>query len=222
MQKRLCRETKMSNSISVAFRPVASTDIPLITNSWLKFWVKSPLAFGVHTHVFYKSGEVYIQRLLKRAGAIIACDPVEPDQIFGYVAGEYWENQTILHFLYVKMSFRKFGIGRALWEQVVPEKHTPFATTYLPEEKDLNAIYRQRAENPDTIEYQINKNFRKVPTISVKVDNGPYLCKAPKNSVLYINDKPYDETKKYRYIYNPFLAHRLETADTTPFAEIVR
>ena len=47
---------------------------------------------------------------LKSGGVWVACNPDDPDQIFGYLVGE----PRVLHYIYVKAPFRRNGIARKL------------------------------------------------------------------------------------------------------------
>ena len=86
------------------------TDTAFIYDSWFKAYWKATACKTTSFHI-YKSGQnALISRLLGRAGSVVAFSPEVPDEILGYAVLEY---QTV-HFVYVKPSYRKMGIGRGL------------------------------------------------------------------------------------------------------------
>lgn len=57
---------------------------------------------------------------LKSCTALIACSPDCPQQGFGYVVAELHGAKQVLHFVYVRHTFRRLGIGTALMGAVFP------------------------------------------------------------------------------------------------------
>src|SRR5271165_681887 len=87
-------------------------DLPFIFSTWLKsFRYSSSFAKEIDNETYYKFHQQVIERILSRSPSIyIACDQLHPDTVFGYIVYE----GPVLHFAYVKKSFRKLGIARAL------------------------------------------------------------------------------------------------------------
>ena len=70
-----------------------------------------------------------IGRLLARSEVAVACNPENIGQIFGWAAGESLEqSRPILHYVYVKCSFRRLGIGRALFDAITDSKPRPLCS----------------------------------------------------------------------------------------------
>jgi hypothetical protein len=57
-----------------------------------------------------------IKTIIKDADTsiIVACDPNDESTIFGYIVGQRIGAALIIHWTYVKHTFRNFGIGRNL------------------------------------------------------------------------------------------------------------
>jgi len=211
------------NKISVAFRPYAATDLNFIISSWLYGWENSPQNFGVHKHVYFKTTEVYIKETLKRSGALIACDPDEPDEIFGFVCAEYMDDETVFHWLHVKSSYRGFGVGRALFLYVHKHDYPPFTTSYCPRYDSVDEMYRKaRTENEMTVLYeQVKNNRRKLPRVRILDDRSKIIGTVNKNSMIYSVEKNGMNKEKYKVIYSPLLIARLHSCNTTPIAKMV-
>lgn len=118
-----------------ALRAPRVEDVPFLRSSWVKSYakysvfndddeertVKGPRPARMPAHVYVPEQHALIARILERPSAltVIACNPDDPDQIFGYVVAERVEGQgkegrNIAHYCYVKEPFRKQGIAREL------------------------------------------------------------------------------------------------------------
>jgi hypothetical protein len=65
---------------------------------------------GISVAVSAKSFEKFLDDRLHDMTVLIACNPEDPDQIFGYIVGE----RKCIHFLYVKEYIRSEGIAKDL------------------------------------------------------------------------------------------------------------
>lgn len=104
------------NAVQLAIRPGQEADLPFVFNSWLKsFKTRSQFARRITDEVFYRWHKLVVSRILQRPGTqlLVATPEGEPDTILGYLVMEQQDVQ-VLHFAYVKTSFRRFGIARAL------------------------------------------------------------------------------------------------------------
>jgi hypothetical protein len=108
-------------------RPPKPEDLSFIYNSWLKSMRDGP-AFANLTHtVFYKELHDRMEAVLKTTQVVIACAPGEDDIIYGYGLGEPIGDLLAIHYLYVKHSFRAFGIGKALEAELLKIPHSEVA-----------------------------------------------------------------------------------------------
>jgi hypothetical protein len=65
-----------------------------------------------------------VESLLKRSNIVIACDPAEPDLIYGWGVGEVDKDVLILHFFYCKHALRGFGVAKAMEAELLKLPHT--------------------------------------------------------------------------------------------------
>lgn len=114
--------------LEIGIRPPTEADLPYIYSSWIKCWSNVPemvraecgscgasiqrpdrgwVAAATHS---------VITRLLRNCACLVACDPSDRDQVFGYVVGD--PKDRVLHFVYVKYPFRKAGVGTRLMQQM--------------------------------------------------------------------------------------------------------
>lgn len=85
----------------------------------------SAFARKISNEVFYKYHHAFLDACLKRDGSkvIVAHPKGEPNVILGYLLTETRiDGESVIHFTYVKKSFRQMGIARALWATLSKEK----------------------------------------------------------------------------------------------------
>lgn len=98
----------------VRIRPANAEDVSFIFNSWLKSFRSSNHARGVCNTVYFAEQHKLIERLVKSSQVIIACNPADPTQLYGYICAGSQDGIFCLHYLYVKHSFRGLGIAKIL------------------------------------------------------------------------------------------------------------
>lgn len=100
-----------------AIRDMGEADISFIFSSLLRSYEEVAVEkLRISVSVYYRGHHDLLMRVLERGQCLMACDPEDPDQIYGYVlyASDDHGQPPCLHYLYVKGSFRRAGIGSAL------------------------------------------------------------------------------------------------------------
>ncbi len=104
----------------VVLRPVKKEDVPFIFNSWLKSYRDASQVAGVPNTLYYAEQHRIIEEILSNSATrvIIACSPDDHDQMFGYVVykAPLADTNLCVHWIYVKHSFRMFGIARMIYD----------------------------------------------------------------------------------------------------------
>lgn len=103
------------NKIELSIRFAYDKDLPFIFATWLHSYKHSSyFAKKISGPVFFRAHHEVIEDILARdtATAIVANPKDDPDLILGFFVYE----PGIAHYVYVKGSFRDFGISRALAE----------------------------------------------------------------------------------------------------------
>ena len=112
----------MESKIQIDYRAPDVSDKSFIFNSWLKSFRNSPFAKPMPNEPYYKNHKQIIEKLLKKSKVLIAANPSDPLQIFGYIVYEELGDVKILHYVYVKYSFRKFGIAKNMVNSITEDK----------------------------------------------------------------------------------------------------
>ena len=103
MEKNKCR-----------LRPMVEDDIPFIFNSWLKSYRFSHFGEKITNTIYFQDHHKLLERIVGNSKVLVACDPQDSSHLYGYsVAGEQ-DDVLVLHFIYVKHTFRNLGIGKTL------------------------------------------------------------------------------------------------------------
>lgn len=110
-----------------AFRPYSrETDEALVFATWINTYRESS-GFGrsMKPHTFSIGHHDAIERIMGWPGVniLMACAPDMPGQVFGYICYEAREQETIVHYLWVKgwpVRFQRHGVASALLACAAP------------------------------------------------------------------------------------------------------
>lgn len=101
-------------------------DVPFIFATWLRSYRHaSAFARKISNEVYFARHHMVIDLILKRAGSkvSVAHPRGEPDVILGYVVSEKQpDGEDVVHYTYVKKSFRQMGVASALWKNLEKKK----------------------------------------------------------------------------------------------------
>jgi len=100
-------------------------DVPFIFATLLRSYRHaSTFARKISNDVFYKYHHMFLDSCLKRANStvMIAHPKGELNVILGYVLSETRPEGDLVHYTYVKRSFRRLGVARALWATLSKDK----------------------------------------------------------------------------------------------------
>lgn len=100
--------------IPIAVRGAVATDIPLLTNAWLKSYREGYMPSAVSNTVYFAEHHKLLEEIIPRCETVVACNGEDPDQVFGFVTWELYDNIALIHYLYVKHVYRKLGVGTRL------------------------------------------------------------------------------------------------------------
>lgn len=93
-------------------RHIKPSDRHFVFDSWTKSYRKSPTVQGLESEIYYPRQMKIITRLLERGWCMIMADPQDPDHIIGYCAGEHTRSALVIHWMFIKKNFRRFGLAR--------------------------------------------------------------------------------------------------------------
>jgi ribosomal protein S18 acetylase RimI-like enzyme len=112
--------------LPVRVRGYLHEDQACIAWGWLHSYRSSPWARLMHPATYAKTQRVIIETLLSYAQdekyptqLLVACSPDDEHQIYGWLCGEMQRPRALLHYVWVKSTFRRQGIASLLVRQLV-------------------------------------------------------------------------------------------------------
>lgn len=115
----------------VKLRKAVQADVGFIFNAWLKSFKFSLFAKNITNTIFFTEHHKVIERLLKQNETIIACNPDDESQIFGFINAGNVDGILCVNYIYVKQSFRNLGIGKTLLESFRPDSESAAVYTHF-------------------------------------------------------------------------------------------
>lgn len=103
---------------SVMLRDTKPEDASFIYSTWLRCYQDtSSWARLMPSRIFFDNHKKVIQRILGDSHVLVAANPEDPDQVFGYIVFQAsGGGVAVLHWVYVKETFRQLGIARDLFQ----------------------------------------------------------------------------------------------------------
>lgn len=106
------------NTSPATIREAVEADIPFIFNSWLKSYRGSAATKTISNAVYYQFQHKLIESLLRRCTVLVLCEAGDTNQLLGYLVFETVEGIPVLHYCYIKHSFRKLSLCNKLLQQI--------------------------------------------------------------------------------------------------------
>lgn len=100
-------------AVEIFVRSADGNDINFIKNSWEKSFEKTMKA--VPREIYHRGQQKLMNQLMAKASCYVACSPEDNNQIFGWMLFEKIKDIGILHYIYVKHPYRRYGIGKSLY-----------------------------------------------------------------------------------------------------------
>ncbi len=118
-------------SVEIDFREASPKDVDFIKSSYLRsFRVCGDNTRMTNDVYYYNYGKV-IERLMSRCKCLIACDVEDGFHIYGYVLYEMIDDVPVVHYVYVKYTFRHLGIAKSLVKEAIGETCTTIAKSHV-------------------------------------------------------------------------------------------
>lgn len=110
--------------------PGDDNDTPLVFASWMRQIRKLPPFTSFGRDEFQRHRGV-VDRIVERCPPLLACDVSAPGVVYGFACAEMRGDLQILHFVYVRNTFRRLGIGERLVRHTLPRlKNEPVFLTH--------------------------------------------------------------------------------------------
>lgn len=140
-----------SEKLPVLLREHTPDDLGFIVDAWMKNYQKSGEVEDLTPDLYCPAQRAQINRFLRAGGAVLAVNVADPTQLFGFVAFERDETArvAVVHYVYVKKTFRGLGLGKQLVERAVQGVDARFYTHRAPKRADEHVLRRAGAKfNP--------------------------------------------------------------------------
>lgn len=111
-------KAKPSQNLPLKITEPTEDDLAFIVDGWIRTYRKSTGTKGVPSEVYYRYHRNLIMRTLAESEVFIAKHSEHDDQLYGFIAFEERREGTVIHYIYVKRLFRKFGIASELLKQI--------------------------------------------------------------------------------------------------------
>lgn len=122
------QESRILMAVDISLREGYLEDLNFIYATWLRSYRHaSSFARKISNEIFYKRHHMVIDLLIKREGSrvVVAHPTGEPNVILGYMVSEIQpDGEAVVHYTYLKKSFRQMGIARTLWATLDPKFKT--------------------------------------------------------------------------------------------------
>ncbi len=122
----------MSQRLPIRVRPASVDDVPFICSSWLKSYRGADAVKDVPSRTYYYYQHRVLEELLPRSVTLVACLEDDPNTIVGYLTYEVVDTALVVHWLYLKHTFRRMGIAKELLKLAADAEKPPaiFYTHY--------------------------------------------------------------------------------------------
>jgi GNAT superfamily N-acetyltransferase len=127
-------------SIPLGFREMCDADRNFVLHSWQKGSYDPQFLYLDYGH-YASVMNPFLEEILGRAKTIVAYDTTDPVTIYGWCCYEMWQNELIIHWIYVKKTYRKLGIGKLIYSIINPDGKIPVTTFWSKPCKDLHEKY---------------------------------------------------------------------------------
>ena len=117
----------MTEEVALSARPVPPTirsltdaDLPYVMSTWLRShqrsraWLRD---LPIKADIYYAGQRRVCERLLGEHGGLIACDPLEPMSIWGWICA----TAHAVHYVYVRPPMRERGVATDLLSKFVAD-----------------------------------------------------------------------------------------------------
>ena len=145
----------MPHQPPVLFRPYQSSDLAFVASSWLLSYRSSQPTKYIGNDDYYATLHPLVEALARgvrgtgTATTLLAVNPEDSDQIYGWVSYGHLGPVPVLHYVYVKELFRRQKIATQLLDQAGFTHGSAFFYTFLPRGAEhLRPLYPAAAYNP--------------------------------------------------------------------------
>lgn len=118
-------------NLPIQYRQYQPDDESFIFSSWLKSYRNTEDCARMTNDTYFSLYKAVVAKALQNSHTIMACNPSDPTQVYGYLCYKYEDDIPVIQYVYVKFTYRKLGIVRDLVQSVIPTvKSNPLVVTH--------------------------------------------------------------------------------------------
>lgn len=119
---------KRSEKLPILFRDPHPADLNFIFNSWLQSFKGSKVLDHISQEFYYQGQHQVIERILRQANIKMLVNSEQTEDIYGYIIFEEIEGIFVMHYAYLKQTFRYLGLFRRMLNEFKPGEGAGFYT----------------------------------------------------------------------------------------------
>ena len=134
--------------IPYMLREHTESDRNFILNSFLQSFREHSNHSYIPKSIYYKNQAEIIEFLLSTANCLVVCFPEAPEEIMGYIIYEQVVGNLVVHFAYIKTTYRTHHIMNEIIDSIIPSStsniiatHIPYYFRYLKEKSKYSMVY---------------------------------------------------------------------------------
>jgi hypothetical protein len=109
----------MSNDASIIVREMEPDDLNFITSGWFKSWRGCKYSGTTPNHLYYSTMMTMFEGLVGRGAKILVATAA--GRLLGFICYEFTtDSKPVVHYIYVKDAYFKFGVGELLRDEAFP------------------------------------------------------------------------------------------------------
>lgn len=107
-------------TLPIKLRDPQADDFSFVFNSWLMSNQENEDSKRMKKSTYFKIYKQILDSVLVKANILVACNPDDEAQVYGYLVYNRLD-LLVVHYIYVKYTYRKLGIARAMLKHLEPE-----------------------------------------------------------------------------------------------------
>ena len=109
-------------NLPISYRPMNPKDNGFLYSTWLKSYRQMPYAQNMSNDTFFYHHKQVVEKILAKPETVITiiCEDTDPNHIYGYSVVEKYGDASIIHYVYIKHSYRKLGLAGSLLKSQIP------------------------------------------------------------------------------------------------------
>lgn len=121
----------MKPKIPAILRYATEDDQNFIYSSWLKSYRNTEGPNRMSNETYYNNYKKLVKDLINKHSVLLVVNPEDTTQVYGYICYSMYQNIPVVHYIYVKYTYRKLELAKYLVSSIIPKiKQKPILVTF--------------------------------------------------------------------------------------------